>query len=117
MDNANGVKNSKRVVNILFVSSLIIVGIFVAGLLYLESLSPGMLFVNDTERTVSNGLIGGTSPSVSVHVAPGESQFIDMPSWWGTPSFPREEDGTQVDPRWNFIIFEVYYLSDFPESW
>jgi hypothetical protein len=117
MDNEKNVKRSKSIVNILFAIPVSIVGAFILGLLYLQSLSPAMIFVNDTERAVNEHLLGGTSPSVLLDVAPGESTLIDMPSWWGTPTFPRNDNGDRVRPRWNLVVIEIYYLSDFPESW
>ncbi len=117
MNDEKVIKRSKRIVNILFVISITIIGILIIGLLYLQSLSPVMLFVNDTQNSVSQYLIGGTSPGVRLDVASGDSQLIDMPSWWGTPSFPRNDEGDRVKPRWDLIFFEIYYLSDFPKTW
>ncbi len=110
-------RRSKRVVNILFGISLTIIGAFIAGLLYLESLSPAQLFINDTDTPVNAYLIGGTSPSVQLNVEPGNSQLVDMPSWWGTPSLPQRDDGKRIQPRWNLIVFTIFYLSDFPKDW
>ncbi|MEK7632329.1 MAG: hypothetical protein AAB473_00880 [Patescibacteria group bacterium] len=104
-------------IRILFGIALTIVLPCIAVLVYLETLSPAQLFINDTDSAVNEYLIGGTSPGIHLNVAPGKSQLVDMPSWWGTPTLPRAEDGERMQPRWNFGVFETYYLSDFPKNW
>lgn len=113
----NDIHSSKRVIYVLLSIALTIVFLCIAGLVYLETLSPAQLFINDTNSVVNEYLIGGTSPGVHLNVAPGKSQIVDMPSWWGTPTLPRAENGERVQPRWNFGVFEMYYLSDFPKNW
>lgn len=117
MDNEKMVKKSKKFVTLLFSAALVVVGIFVVGLLYLESQSPAQVFINDTDAAVSTYLLGGTSPGVPLNVAPGKLQVIDMPFWWGTETLPRNDSGERVVPRWNFAIVQIYYLSDFPKNW
>lgn len=117
MDSAKSIKRSKRIIHVLFGIALAIVSVFAIGCLYLEALSPAQLFVNDTEQPVNAYLLGASSPGIHIDVAPGESQLVDMPSWWGKPNFPRTADGERVKPRWNLIVFKVYNLSDFPEDW
>lgn len=117
MESEKGVKKAKRLVNILFAIPVVIVGAFVVGLLYLESLSPAMLFINNTDSLINNYLFGAGSPGIHLNIDPEKSQLVDMPSWWGNADFPKNENGERVKPRWNFVVYKIYYLSDFPESW
>lgn len=111
------VLRSKMVVKVLYIFCVAFAAAVVMLMLWLEALSPMYLFVNDTDNDVHSYIIGAGSPGVRIDIAPGGTQVVDMPSWYGTFDLPRTTDGKRVEPRWNFIVFKIYYLSSFPEKW
>jgi hypothetical protein len=80
----------------------------------LKSATPALLFINDTDHDVSQTVVGPTSPSVHLSLKPGERQLVNMPWYigWGEPQLPEN-----VGPKYNFLVFKVYYLSAFPNPW
>ncbi|EKD79137.1 MAG: hypothetical protein ACD_41C00156G0007 [uncultured bacterium] len=110
-------KQIKRSYNIAVIFFFIIMGIILAGCLYLKSFSPTYLFINNTPFQVHTSLVGSSSPTVPLDIAPGERQLVHWSWVSGQLSLPLRSDGQRIEPKYNLIIFKVYYLSDFPDKW
>ena len=104
------VEKTKKRYKAFGIFTLAVFGIFLAGFVYLESQSPAYLFVNDTNASMQTGIVAQTSPAVRINLEPGEKKFVDMPSWWHA-DFGRGD--SEIKPRYNFIVFQIFYLSDF----
>lgn len=111
------IKQIKRYYNIVVIVLLIIMGIILAGSLYLKSSSPTYLFINDTEFQVHTSLIGSSSPTVRLNIVPGERQLVHWSWVSGQLDLPRGSDGQRIQPKYDLIVFKVFYISDFPRDW
>lgn len=105
------IERSKKLYKVLGILLILLAVTVVAAIIYIQSLSPAYLFINDTDERVNMHVIGGTSPGVRVNLAAGEKQVVDMSWWWGKPQLP------DVKPKYDLLIYKVFYLSTFPEEW
>lgn len=86
-----------------------------AGWIYFKSLYPTYLFINNTS-TSFNGYWQGASSSVDFNVASGERKLINIPVSVDKAPLPFTANGENMKPKYNLIVFKLFYLSDFPDQ-